>query len=116
LTEKETLKSVLSLYNWSQDINNPNKKKIQAITRIHPPAPKHIIQEQGLIRGIDFRIVVDEAQFENGDGDIHLFGSILSRFLSQYATINSYVILTIIEAGTNKEHTWQPKIGKIFPV
>jgi type VI secretion system protein ImpG len=116
LTEKETLKSVLSLYNWSQDINNPNKKKIQSITRIHPPSPKHIIQDKGLIRGIDFRIEVDEAQFENGDGDIHLFGTILSRFLSQYATINSYVILTIIEAGTNKEHTWQPKIGKIFPV
>ena len=116
LTEKETLQSVLSLYNWSQDINNPNKKKIQSITRIHPPSPKHIIREQGLIRGIDFKIEVDEAGFENGEGDIHLFGSVLSCFLSQYATINSYVILTIIEAGTNKEHIWYPKIGKIFPV
>lgn len=116
LTELETLRSVLSLYNWSQDINNPNKKKIQGITRIYPPSPKHIMADQGLIRGIEFKIEVDEAQFENGAGDIHLFGTVLSRFLSQYVTINSYVVLTIIEAGTNKQYTWQPKIGKIYPV
>jgi type VI secretion system protein ImpG len=116
LTELETLKSVLSLYNWNQDINNPNKKKIQAMTRIHSPTPKHIIQDKGLIRGIEFKIEVDENQFENGEGDIHLFGTVLSRFLSQYVTINSFVILTIIETETKKQHTWTPKLGKIPPV
>jgi type VI secretion system protein ImpG len=106
----------LSLYNWNQDINNPDKKKIQAITRVHPPSPKHIMQDKGLIRGIEFKIEVDETQFENGEGDIRLFGTVLSRFLSQYVTINSFVILTIIEAETKKQHTWTPKIGKISPV
>jgi type VI secretion system protein ImpG len=116
LTELETLKSVLSLYNWNQDINNPNKKKIQAITHIHPPTPKHIIQDRGLIRGIEFKIEVDETQFESGEGDIHLFGTVLSRFLAQYVTINSFVILTIIESETKKQHIWTPKLGKILPV
>jgi len=116
LTELETLKSVLSLYNWNQDINNPNKKKIQAITRVHPPSTKHIMQDKGLIRGIEFKIEIDETQFENGEGDIRLFGAVLSRFLSQYVTINSFVILTIIETETKKQHTWTPKIGKILPV
>ena len=116
LSELETLKSVLSLYNWNEDINNPNKKKIEALTRIHPPSPKHIIQDKGLIRGIEFKIEVDENQFENGEGDIHLFGTVLSRFLSQYVTINSFVILTIIETETKKQHTWTPKLGKILPV
>jgi type VI secretion system protein ImpG len=116
LAELETLKSVLSLYNWNEDINNPNKKKIQAITRIHPPTPKHVVQDKGLIRGIEFKIEVDENQFENGEGDIHLFGTVLSRFLSQYVTINSFVILTIVETETKKQHTWTPKLGKISPV
>ena len=116
LAEAETLKSILSLYNWSQDYKNPEKKKIQAILKIHPPATKYIMRSQGLIRGIEFKIEVDETQFENGEGDIHLFGMVLRQFLSQYVTINSFVILTIIEIGTNKQHTWLPNLGKILPV
>jgi len=116
IADADTLKSILSLYNWSQDYNNPNKKKIQAISRIYPPKTRNIFRNRGLIRGIEFIIEIDGQQFENGEGDIHLFGLILSRFLSQYVTINSFVILTIIEIGTNKKYTWQPNLGKILPV
>lgn len=116
LADADTLKNILSLYNWSQDYNNPEKKKIQAISKIHPPKTKNIFRNRGLIRGIEFKIEIDGEQFEHGEGDIHLFGLVLSRFLSQYVTINSFVILTIIEIGTNKRYTWQPNLGKILPV
>jgi len=116
LADAGTLKSLLSLYHWSQDINNPAKKKIHAIAQVHPPVTKYIMRQQGLIRGIEFRIDIDETQFENGEGDIYLFGSLLNRFLSQYITINSYVILIIAELGTNREYSWKPKLGKILPV
>lgn len=116
LADADTLKNILSLYNWSQDYNNPDKKKIQAISKIHPPKTKNIFRNRGLIRGIEFKIEIDGEQFEHGEGDIHLFGLVLSRFLSQYVTINSFVILTIIEIGTNKRYTWQPNLGKILPV
>jgi len=116
LADADTLKNILSLYNWSQDYNNPEKKKIQAISKIHPPKTKNIFRNRGLVRGIEFKIEIDGEQFEHGEGDIHLFGLVLSRFLSQYVTINSFVILTIIEIGTNKRYTWQPNLGKILPV
>ena len=116
LADADTLKGILSLYNWSQDYNNPNKKKTQAISKIHPPKTKNIFRNRGLVRGIEFKIEIDGQQFEHGEGDIHLFGLVLSRFLSQYVTINSFVILTIIEIGTNKRYTWQPNLGKILPV
>lgn len=116
LADADTLKNILSLYNWSQDYNNPDKKKIQAISKIHPPKTKNIFRNRGLVRGIEFKIEIDGEQFEHGEGDIHLFGLVLSRFLSQYVTINSFVILTIIEIGTNKRYTWQPNLGKILPV
>jgi len=116
LADADTLKNILSLYNWSQDYNNPEKKKIQAIGKVHPPKTKNIFRNRGLIRGIEFKIEIDGEQFEHGEGDIHLFGLVLSRFLSQYVTINSFVILTIIEIGTNKRYTWQPNLGKILPV
>jgi type VI secretion system protein ImpG len=116
LSDLKTFKSILSLYNWSQSFINPNKKRIEAITKIHPPSTKYLLQKQGLIRGIEFNMEIDETQFENGEGDIHLLGTVLSHFLSQYVTINSFVILNITETGTNKRHAWNPKLGKILPV
>jgi type VI secretion system protein ImpG len=116
LANAEMLKTLLSLYNWRQEINNPNKKKIQAITKIHPPTTMCILHDRGLVRGIEFKMEVDENLFENGEGDIELFGLVLSRFLSQYVTINSSVILTLVETGTKKIHSWPPKLGQILPV
>jgi type VI secretion system protein ImpG len=116
LANAEMLKTLLSLYNWRQEINNPYKKKIQAITKIHPPTTKCILHDRGLVRGIEFKMEVDENLFENGEGDIELFGLVLSRFLSQYVTINSSVILTLVETGTKKIHSWPPKLGQILPV
>jgi type VI secretion system protein ImpG len=116
LADREVLQGIMSLYNWAQEHNNPNRKKIQAITKIHPPRPRYFLQNQALIRGIEFKMDIDETQFENGEGDIELFGMILSRFLSQYVTINSFVILTMTENGTKKQHIWKPELGKILPV
>jgi type VI secretion system protein ImpG len=116
LANAETLKTLLSLYNWHQEINNPNKKKIQAIMKIHPPTTKYILHDTGPIRGIEFKMEINENLFENGEGDIELFGLVLNRFLSQYVTINSSVILTLVETGTKKTHTWLPKPGQILPL
>ncbi len=116
LAEGEVLKSILSLYNWSPEVNNPNRKKIQGIIKVQPPRPTSILRNQALIRGIEFRMEIEAANFENGEGDIELFGLVLSRFLSQYVTINSFVILSIKETGTGKQYTWPPNIGKISPV
>lgn len=116
LAQTDTLKTVLSLYNWIPSHNNPNKKRIEAITKVHPPGVKNLYRNRGLIRGIEFKIEIDGRSFEHGDGDIFLFGSVLNKFLSEYVTINSYVILTIIDTETRKEYTWEPNTGKILPV
>lgn len=116
LANAETLKSILHLYNWSPQHNNPNKNRIEAIMEVYPPQNKNLYRNRCLLRGIEFRIMVDPNAFEFGEGEIHLFGHVLNRFLSQYVTINSFVILTIIEAGTNKTYTWHPNIGKNLPV
>jgi len=116
LADGEVLKSILSLYNWSRQQNNSNRKKILGIAKVHPPRPKSVLRNQALVRGIEFRMDVEPANFENGEGDIELFGLVLSRFLSQYVTINSFVSLAINETETGKQHTWPPNIGKISPV
>ena len=116
LAESETLKSILNLYNWTKTHNNPNKKRIDGIRKIHEPKIVNRIIDQSIIRGIEFHIEVDPKEFENGEGDINLIGMVLNNFLSQYVTINSYIHLKISELGTGKQYIWQPKAGEILPV
>ncbi len=116
LAETETLKSILSLYNWSPAHNNPNKKRIQGMIKVLPPVAKNLFYQRSLIRGVEFKLEVEPQAFENGEGDIYLFGLVLNRFLAQYVTINSVVFLTIVEAGTGKEYKWEPNAGQILPV
>jgi type VI secretion system protein ImpG len=112
----ENLKKILSLYNWSPSFNNPDKKRIESIIEVKPPEAKHIYRNRGLIRGIQIKVRVDGSQFEHGEGDLFLFVWVLNRFLSEYVTFNSYVILKIVNAENNKAYTWEPNLGRVLPV
>ncbi len=116
LADADSIKSILNLYNWTKAFNHPNKKRIDGIKRIHPPKLISRIINQSLIRGIEFHIEVDSKDFEQGEGDINLMGMVLNRFLSQYVTLNSYVLLKITELGTGKEYSWEPILGEISAI
>jgi type VI secretion system protein ImpG len=116
LAETDALKNILNLYNWTTTHIHPNKKRIEGIKAIHQPKIVSKMIGMGLIRGLEFHIEVDPKEFEQGEGDINLMGMILNEFLSQYVTINSYIILIITEIGTGKEYKWEPKLGQILPV
>jgi type VI secretion system protein ImpG len=116
LSDVETLKSIMNLYNWFKVHNHPNKKRIDGIKKIDKPKVISKIKNQSIIRGIEFHLVVDPKEFEHGEGDINLFGSILNKFLSQYVTINSFIQLKITESGTSKEYLWEPILGEIPPL
>jgi len=116
LSEVETLKNILNLYNWFKVHNHPNKKRIDGILKIDKPKIISKIKNRSIIRGIEFHITIDPNEFEHGAGDIYLFGLILNKFLSQYVTVNSFIQLRITESGTNKEYLWEPIIGKILPL
>jgi len=112
----ETIKSILKLYNWAKTHNHPNTNRIEGIKTVHRPKIISKIINQSLIRGIEFHIEVDPKDFEQAEGDINLLGMVLNKFLSQYVTINSYILLKITEIGTGKEYKWEPILGEILPV
>lgn len=116
LADADSIRSILNLYNWTKAFNHPNKKRIEGIKKVHPPKLISKIINQSLIRGIEFHIEVDPKEFEQGEGDINLMGMVLNSFLSQYVTLNSYVLLKITEVGTGKEYSWKPILGEIQPV
>jgi len=116
LADADSIRSILNLYNWTKAFNHPNKKRIEGIKKVHPPKLISKIINQSLIRGIEFHIEVDPKEFEQGEGDINLMGMVLNSFLSQYVTLNSYVLLKITEIGTGNEYSWKPILGEIQPV
>ena len=116
LADANTFKSILNLYNWAKAHNHPNKKRIDSVKKIHKPKLITKVMNQSLIRGIEFHIEVDSKEFENGEGEINLFGMVLNKFLSHYVTLNSYVFLKITESGTSKSYTWNPSVGEILPI
>ncbi len=116
LANTDNLKTLLSLYNWSPTYNNPNKKRIESITNVRHPETRNIYRKRGFIRGIEFTIELEGHEFEQGEGDIYLFGMILNRFFSEYVTFNSHVLLKILNIDNNKEYRWEPNQGKVLPV
>ncbi|WP_157466004.1 type VI secretion system baseplate subunit TssF, partial [Colwellia sp. TT2012] len=45
------------------------------------------------------------------EGDLYLFGTVLSRFFTLYASINSFHELVVINSSNNERYTWGAKIG-----
>ncbi|MGB9595601.1 MAG: type VI secretion system baseplate subunit TssF, partial [Candidatus Poribacteria bacterium] len=57
------------------------------------------------------QVEIQENQFI-GDGDMYLFCSVLSEFLSLYSMINSFTQLIVKSAGSGEVQTWPMRIGK----
>ena len=57
--------------------------------------PKEILYRSAVIRGAEVTVEVQDGHFAD-EGDICLFGLVLSEFFAAYATINSFVHLHIV--------------------
>lgn len=95
------------------DAANPDiEKRIRGILDVQTaPVVRKIRQDNGFnaARGIQVTIEFDEMAFE-GTG-VFLLGTVLSRFLSEYASMNSFVETVIRSRQRNEIMRWKPVIG-----
>ncbi|MEG6138940.1 type VI secretion system baseplate subunit TssF [Enterobacter kobei] len=111
MSSAEVLRGTLALYNWQDD--ELNNRRLDAILAVR----HHRIQrfEDGyLLRGIDVEVVLDSNGF-NGEGDIHLFGEMLNRFLALYADMNQFNQLTLIVQPEGKCIRWKENHSPRLP-
>ncbi len=102
LDNADVLRGTLALYDWTQ--SELNRRRLEAIVEVR----HHLIQrfERGfLLRGVDIEVTLDAEGF-CGDGDIHLFGELLSRFFALYADVHLFNQLTLILQPTGKCLRW----------
>ncbi|HCT3534373.1 type VI secretion system baseplate subunit TssF [Enterobacter hormaechei] len=111
MSSAEVLRGTLALYNWQEDeLNNRRLDAILAV--VH-----HRIQrfEEGyLLRGLDVEVTVDGNGF-TGEGDVHLFGEMLNRFLALYADMNQFNQLTLIVQPEGKCIRWKENHSPRLP-
>jgi type VI secretion system protein ImpG len=63
------------------------------------------------VRGAEIVIELRDDHFTD-EGDLCLFGTVLSRVFSAYATMNSFVHLTLVTVPSGRRYEWQPPAGE----
>lgn len=111
LNSAEVLRGTLALYEWTG--SETNRRRLEAIVDVK----HHLIQrfEKGfLLRGVDIEVTVDSNGF-SGEGDIYLFGEMLSRFFALYADIHLCTQLTMILQPTGRCLRWSEHHSQRIP-
>jgi type VI secretion system protein ImpG len=111
LDSAEVLRNTLALYDWTD--NELNRRRLQSIIEVR----HHLIQrfEGGfLLRGVDIEVTLEAGNFA-GEGDICLFGELLSRFFAQYADIHLFNQLTLILQPQGKCLRWSENHSQRVP-
>ena len=86
--------------------------KIEGINSI-TMAPTRNLFKGALVPGTSVEITINEENFTD-EGEIQAFARVLSSFMSSYASINSYIQLSLVLAPSNHKIVIQPRLGERF--
>lgn len=114
LLSKDALQAVLRAYDFralvDRQAEQVAKKRLQGIVKIDTQ-PTDKLYKGVPIRGLKSQLWLQQDCFAS-EGDLYLFGSLLSRFFSLYASINSFHELEVINADNSELYRWSPQQGQ----
>ena len=113
LADMKTFKEMLRLYIFSHNRDKAkvakNKKRIDAIEDFQIN-PIDRVRRGYLLKGHKVTMKVRQDYFAS-IGDLYLFCSVILRFLSNYAALNTFVELEVQETTTGESLSWAPILG-----
>jgi type VI secretion system protein ImpG len=113
LLSKDALCSVLRAYDFKALVDRQAervaKKRLDGIVKLESKPVDKLLR--GLpVRGLQSKIHIDQNGF-GSEGDLYLFGRILSHFFALYANINSFHELILVNVTNNEKYTWGTRTG-----
>lgn len=109
----DPLKAVLRAYDFAalHDVQHErsSRKRIAAIGQARTEPISRLIKGRP-VRGLSTRLDLDQEGFLC-EGELYLFGTVLSRFFSLYASINSFHLLEVRNTRNQEIHTWPLQRG-----
>lgn len=108
LLSKDALSSILRAYDFKALVNRQaekiSKQRLNGILSVETEPTDRIIYGMA-VRGLRSTIELDLDYFSS-EGSLYQFGTILSRFFSLYASINSFHELVVINSKNREVYTW----------
>ena len=113
LLSKDALSSVLRAYDFralvDRQAERVGRQRLEGIDKIESKPVDKILR--GLpVRGLQSIIYVDQTKF-GSEGDLYLFGTVLSHFFALYASINSFHELVVVNITNREKYTWGTQSG-----
>ncbi|MZI93107.1 type VI secretion system baseplate subunit TssF [Vibrio sp. CAIM 722] len=113
LLSKDALSSVLRAYDFRALVDRQaeriGRQRLEGIDKIESKPVDKILR--GLpVRGLQSIIYVDQTKF-GSEGDLYLFGTVLSHFFALYASINSFHELVVVNITNREKYTWGTQSG-----
>lgn len=113
LSNAESLKSLLALYNFheqaDQQLGRQNRLRVESIREVSVRSARRVI-ERVPVRGQHTTIEVDQAAFAS-EGDVFAFGSALDWLFATETPLNSFHQLTVRLHPSGAETQWAPRTG-----
>jgi type VI secretion system protein ImpG len=106
---REALTELLGLYDWTAD--EANRRRIAGVRAV-AVAPEETFRRGGVLRGSRVTVDVDGAHFGD-EGEVALFGLVLSEFLALYATLNAFVRTDLVVRPSERRLSWAPERGRL---
>ncbi len=113
LADTENLKSLLELYIFSGHSGNTqevaNRKRIDGITSVSVKACDRLISGVPM-RGQSISVTLNPSNFVS-KGDMYLFGMLLDRVLSSFASLNCFTEFSLVDSSTDEVYRWPVRAG-----
>ncbi|MBF0527985.1 MAG: type VI secretion system baseplate subunit TssF [Deltaproteobacteria bacterium] len=114
LNSVESLRQILSLYNFPALIDRQaaqeHELRLGALTDLIT-RPEEQLYRGRPVRGLSVDLTVNESKFSS-QGELFLFSKVLSEFLTQYATINAFVRLTVKGTALGEVYSFPARLGE----
>jgi len=116
LTSPETLRGILSLYNfhalYDRQAARASQLRLEAITSVVARPAERLFRGTP-VRGIHTQIELREDGFAS-EGELFLFAGVLEEFLALYATLNAFTQLTVRGGQRGEVYAWPPRMARQF--
>ena len=113
LLQVEPLSNIIRAYDFRANEDEQAKRHLQqrlaGIEQITTTPTDRLVK--GLpVRGVFSKMTINAENFHS-EGELYLFGTVLSHFFSLFSSINSFHILEVVNSANNETYSWPLQKG-----
>ena len=114
MLDVDALRTVLRVYDFralvDRQAERVSQKRLAGIIGIETAPVDRMVKGQP-VRGIRSVLKLDQQAFAS-EGDLYLFGTVLSQFFALYASINAFHQLEVVNTDNQERYTWTLQQGQ----